>query len=238
MSAGTQEATCHDCARPYGDEFGFPDLVVSDETWKRISPSGDEGGLLCPSCLCKRAHAAGIRVETAVFTSGPFTALTKAEQEQDEAVKRAEKAEEMAFVPGRWRCAKCALVLTSTNLHVADGGMSANNEPHVCPNNCGPMWRVSERDERKEAQRSFIDLHEKSTRETARADAAVAEVKALREENDTLRGIVATSALDCVYCGLPASRMAECASGFPGCGRADDIAARATLAQPAADGGK
>ena len=81
-------------------------------------------------------------------------------------------------------------------------------------------------------------LKAETARETARADAAVAEVKALREENDTLRGIVATSALDCVYCGLPASRMAECASGFPGCGRADDIAARATLAQPAADGGK
>lgn len=100
---------------------------------------------------------------------------------------RAEKGEEMAFVPGRWRCAKCALVLTSTNLHVADGGMSANNEPHVCPNNCGPMWRVSERDERKEAQRSFIDLHEKSTRETARADAAVAEAKALREALFTIK---------------------------------------------------
>lgn len=65
-------AACHDCARPYGDEHGFPDLLVPDPVWALISPTGDGGGLLCPSCICARAHAAGLsRVESA-FRSGPF----------------------------------------------------------------------------------------------------------------------------------------------------------------------
>ena len=67
-------AVCHDCGRFYGNKEGFPDLVVSDELWARISPSGDEGGLLCPSCMCARAHEAGLQ-GLARFTSGPFCEL-------------------------------------------------------------------------------------------------------------------------------------------------------------------
>lgn len=63
---------CHDCDRPYGDEHGFPDLIVPDDVWLRISPRGDFSGLLCPSCICKRAHAAGLESVEARFMSGPF----------------------------------------------------------------------------------------------------------------------------------------------------------------------
>ena len=48
-------------------------------------------------------------------------------------------------------------------------------------------------------------------------------VNELQEENDKLRGIIAKSSLDCMYCGLPKADMAKCAHGFPGCGRADDM---------------
>src|SRR3990167_3157268 len=65
------QGCCIDCGRKYGDEFGFPDLIIPDDIWKRISPTHDEGGLLCPSCLCRRVQEAGIRCE-AVFRSGPF----------------------------------------------------------------------------------------------------------------------------------------------------------------------
>ena len=65
---------CYDCGRKYGNEHGFPDLVVSNQVWKRISPTGHEGGLLCPSCMCKRAFNAGITA-SAVFRSGPFSVL-------------------------------------------------------------------------------------------------------------------------------------------------------------------
>ena len=65
-------ARCANCGRRYGDEFGFPDLVVPAEVWRKISPRGDEGGLLCPSCMCERAYAVGIENVSAFFASGPF----------------------------------------------------------------------------------------------------------------------------------------------------------------------
>lgn len=57
-----------------------------------------------------------------------------------------ERLEKLVYVPGLWRCAKCKCETVCTNLHVQDGSFSANNEPQECPNNCGPMWRVTERD--------------------------------------------------------------------------------------------
>lgn len=66
---------CHDCSRPYGDEHGFPDLIIPYDAWRRISPTGDDGGLLCPSCICKRLHAAGITCEGA-FVSGPIISVS------------------------------------------------------------------------------------------------------------------------------------------------------------------
>ena len=49
--------------------------------------------------------------------------------------------------------------------------------------------------------------------------------EAVKAENDKLRGLLAKGKDDCIYCGLPAEDIAKCASGFPGCGRMDDIMA-------------
>jgi hypothetical protein len=65
-------AFCQDCQRQYGDEHGFPDLIIPFWAWKQISPSKSDGGLLCPSCICKRLHDAGINCEAA-FMSGPIS---------------------------------------------------------------------------------------------------------------------------------------------------------------------
>ncbi|MDR3502881.1 MAG: hypothetical protein P4L79_09885 [Legionella sp.] len=54
----------------------------------------------------------------------------------------------------------------------------------------------------------------------------------LRNENDILRGIIAESDIDCIYCGLPRKDMFKCSSGFPGCGRADDIVNNPNLEIP------
>lgn len=70
------KAVCLDCLRPYGDEHGFPDLAITDWAWKKISPTKDEGGLLCPSCICKRLYDAGIRCEGA-FMSGPIISISE-----------------------------------------------------------------------------------------------------------------------------------------------------------------
>ena len=68
-------AACYDCGRPYGDEHGFPDLVIPNEQWRTISPTGDGGGLLCPSCICARLHRAGVRSCYGTFMSGPIRSV-------------------------------------------------------------------------------------------------------------------------------------------------------------------
>lgn len=56
------------------------------------------------------------------------------------------RLEKLVYVPGAWRCAKCKCGLISNTLYVATGAMAANNKPQECPNGCGPMWRLTERD--------------------------------------------------------------------------------------------
>lgn len=65
---------CYDCSRPYADG-GFPDLIIPNEQWRKISPTGDDGGLLCPSCICKRLHDAGVRNCPGAFMSGPIRSV-------------------------------------------------------------------------------------------------------------------------------------------------------------------
>lgn len=65
------KGACADCGRRYGDEYGFPDLLIPDKAWLAISPKGHEGGLLCPSCICRRLHEAGIKA-VGRFVSGPL----------------------------------------------------------------------------------------------------------------------------------------------------------------------
>lgn len=73
---GRTEAKCEDCGRPYGDEHGFPDLIIEKAAWQAISPTGDDGGLLCPSCICRRLHEAGITTGGA-FMSGPIESVSR-----------------------------------------------------------------------------------------------------------------------------------------------------------------
>ena len=61
--------------------------------------------------------------------------------------------------------------------------------------------------------------------ELRRLSATGAGPRDLQRENDILRAMIAKGPMDCVYCGLPAADMNKCASGFPGCGRADDMMA-------------
>lgn len=66
------KAECYDCKLPYGDP-GFADLVVAHHVWARLSPSGDGNGMLCPTCMCRRAEAAGLENVPATFRSGAFS---------------------------------------------------------------------------------------------------------------------------------------------------------------------
>jgi hypothetical protein len=47
--------------------------------------------------------------------------------------------------------------------------------------------------------------------------------KTFADENNKLRALLAKGQGDCAYCTLSAERIAECALGFPGCHRMDDM---------------
>jgi len=68
-------ASCEDCNRQYGAEHGFPDLIIPYWAWKQISTNGDDSGLLCPSCICKRLHDKKITC-TGAFVSGPIDSIS------------------------------------------------------------------------------------------------------------------------------------------------------------------
>lgn len=44
---------CFDCGFPYGAP-GWIEAVIPDRYWKIISPTQDEGGILCINCISKR----------------------------------------------------------------------------------------------------------------------------------------------------------------------------------------
>lgn len=87
-------------------------------------------------------------------------------------------AEKLIYVPGVWKCAKCGCGVVSTNLHAESGKFSANNEPQQCPNNCGPMWRVTER----QAGNDLIDRMEAVVSRAEAAESKVAELEKKLEE--------------------------------------------------------
>lgn len=75
------------------------------------------------------------------------------------------------------------------------------------------------------ARADWVDILKRAlaVRERELAGDAETELQRLRAENDRLRRLLAESPADCPYCKLPADRMGECAYGFPGCARADDM---------------
>ena len=66
---------CYSCGISYLDQ-GFHDLVVPNYIWREISPTRDEGGLLCPNCILKALEAAGIKDCPAAFMSGPIRTVS------------------------------------------------------------------------------------------------------------------------------------------------------------------
>lgn len=75
MTEGSSAAKCADCGLSYLDG-GFQDLVIPNEAWRKISPTRDEGGLLCPTCLLRALDVAGIRCSGALM-SGPVQSVSR-----------------------------------------------------------------------------------------------------------------------------------------------------------------
>lgn len=64
---------CFDCGAEYGNP-AWVEAVVADHIWnKYLSPTGDEGGILCIGCMAGRAARAGLSDVRVRLTAGPFT---------------------------------------------------------------------------------------------------------------------------------------------------------------------
>lgn len=67
---------CHDCGLKYSST-AWVDVIVPDTLWKLISPTGDEGGLLCFNCMNKKFIALNLRNVPYLITSGPFCFMVR-----------------------------------------------------------------------------------------------------------------------------------------------------------------
>ena len=56
---------CYDCGEPY-----WMDAAVPNDVWARISPTGDEGGILCLRCIDRRCAALGIKTTARIYFPG------------------------------------------------------------------------------------------------------------------------------------------------------------------------
>ena len=97
--------------------------------------------------------------------------------EKDELAKQ-------VYVPGLWKCAKCKCTVVSTLLDANSGRFAANHEPQQCPNDCGPMWRVTEREGGNnvaDALDRMLERAEAAESTIATANTRIAEVEAERD---------------------------------------------------------
>lgn len=65
--------SCYQCRLPYSGEH-WVEAVVEDGVWAKISPTGNEGGILCINCMAERLNRLGLRDVPVKITAGPMTA--------------------------------------------------------------------------------------------------------------------------------------------------------------------
>lgn len=67
----THRNECYDCGLTYGGA-GWIEAVVPNDIWARISPTGDEGGLLCINCIASRCASLGLEGVPVMLAAGPL----------------------------------------------------------------------------------------------------------------------------------------------------------------------
>lgn len=67
---------CYDCGLPY--EGGhWVESVVPNDVWREISPTGNEGGILCINCIASRLYEIGLSDVPVKLTAGPLVTESK-----------------------------------------------------------------------------------------------------------------------------------------------------------------
>ena len=51
---------CYDCGLEYGG-VGWIEAIIPDKVWNDISPTGDQGGILCILCISRRLERKGYK---------------------------------------------------------------------------------------------------------------------------------------------------------------------------------
>lgn len=51
---------CYDCGLDYQDD-GWIEAIIPDKIWNRISPTKDQSGILCITCISRRLKKAGYK---------------------------------------------------------------------------------------------------------------------------------------------------------------------------------
>ena len=93
----------------------------------------------CDSCFCDGAK-------------WQFDQLKSQLEEKDARIAELEK---LTYIAGHLECPKCKFHLVKNYLDASSGNISANNSPETCHNGCGPMWKVTYRENYKELYESF-----------------------------------------------------------------------------------
>ena len=52
---------CYDCGLEYGGD-SWIEAIIPDKVWNKISPTGNQGGILCISCIAKRLRKLNINI--------------------------------------------------------------------------------------------------------------------------------------------------------------------------------
>lgn len=125
--------------------------------------------------LVERLRAEAVLWAAASHTvTGPvFASLLSEAADQITSLMEERDAAEL-FVPGEFCCAKCGFTLSQFTLSASTGQVGSRDHPgEKCPNDGSPLWRVTWK------QRAS-DHYDRATQEIARAEAAEAQLAAMR----------------------------------------------------------
>jgi hypothetical protein len=177
--------TCGECLRGLNWVGRGPDYLNGDQ-WDAVKA----GEYFIPATDCLREDCPGRRhdngnrywseIEREPPTDWQARAQT-AEAEVERLKAENEALRKLVYVPGVTKCAKCGLRLVSSILDATSGQIGANTSPQDCPNGCGPMWRVSERDAGNEVCDRLAESRDELSRlqaEIGRKDEALRPIKA------------------------------------------------------------